>query len=52
MTGKTKKEIQNENIALKKELTEINLKYEQLSAKTPSKCNKCEKTSVNVKDVL
>ena len=51
MTGKTKKEIQNENIALKKELNEINLKYEQLSAKTASKCSKCEKNSVNVKDV-
>lgn len=53
MTGKTKKEIQNENIALRKELNEIKSKYEQLSEKTASnvKCNNCEKTSVTAGDV-
>ena len=49
MTGQTKKEIQNENTALKKELNEIK---KELSDKAASsfKFNNYEKTSVNVRD--
>ena len=44
MTGKSKKELQNENNVLKKELSEIRISYAQLSKKSTSnvKCNKCD----------